>query len=89
MPEYEVQFARSARKELEKLDDAVAIRILDKIESLGKNPYPRESVKIRTTEDLRRIRVGMYRILYTVNDERYLVDIAAIRHRRDAYQQLP
>jgi mRNA interferase RelE/StbE len=37
-------------------------------------------------DDLWRIRIGDYRVLYAIDDDAKLVDIVAIRHRRDAYR---
>jgi mRNA interferase RelE/StbE len=38
------------------------------------------------TNDLWRIRVGEYRVIYTINDQSRVVDVVAIQHRRDAYR---
>jgi mRNA interferase RelE/StbE len=85
--EYEILFARSARRELEALDASLATHIYYKIEFLSKEPRPRGSKKLRgTARALWRMRVGDYRIIYEVSDQRRIIDIVAIRHRRDAYR---
>jgi mRNA interferase RelE/StbE len=83
---YEITFARSARRELERLPSDVAIRILRKIESLGQDPRPRGVLKLAGTDDLWRLRSGEYRVVYAINDEKLIVDVVRVRHRRDAYQ---
>lgn len=50
------------------------------------NPRPRGCKKIEGEEDLWRIRIGQYRVLYRIYDADKLVDVIAIRHRRDAYR---
>jgi len=86
MDNYEVFFARSARRELESLPTAVVDRILPRIERLAKSPRPAGCRKLSGEQNLWRLRVGDYRIIYLVDDERRIVDISAVRHRRDAYR---
>lgn len=86
MSKYSVTFARSARKELESLPTTVVRRIFPKIESLSENPRPAGCKKLKGSTDLWRIRVGEYRVIYTVLDNIVHVEIIAVRHRRDAYE---
>jgi mRNA interferase RelE/StbE len=85
-PGYAITFARSARKELERLDPALVNRIFPLIESLAQNPRPSGCKKLSGVQNLWRIRVGDYRIVYHVLDAQKLVDIVAVRHRREAYR---
>ena len=86
MREYVVRFARSARKELERLDSDLIARIFRRIESLSRNPRPPGCRKLRGTRNLWRVRVGEYRIVYEILDDAALIDVVTIRHRKDAYQ---
>jgi mRNA interferase RelE/StbE len=86
MPEYSIRFARSARKELEHLDASVVSRIFPKIEALVKNPHPTDCRKLQGFENLWRIRVGHYRVVYQVLDDEQVIDIIAVRHRSQAYR---
>ncbi len=86
MDEYELTFARTARKELEALDAPTLNRVFPKIEMLTRAPRPRGSRKLRGENNLWRIRVGDYRVLYAVDDEACSIDVIAIRHRKDAYR---
>lgn len=85
MAEYSVVFARSASKELRALDLPVGLRLLKRIETLAQDPRPAGVVKLEGATDLWRVRVGEWRIVYRIADQR-LVDIVAVRHRRDAYR---
>ena len=86
MAEYAVVVARSARQELERLEIRVARRIVARMEALTMNPRPPGCRKLQGAEDLWRIRIGDYRIIYAIDDDRRVVDIGAVRHRRDAYR---
>ena len=85
-PEYSVTFARSAREELESLDRPIVNRIFPVIESLAHNPRPAKCKKLSGVQNRWRIRVGDYRVIYQVFDEDKVVDIVAVRHRREAYR---
>jgi mRNA interferase RelE/StbE len=76
--EYAVVFARSARRELERLEAGVARRTIARVEALAEDPRPRGCVKLQGAGDLWRIRVGDYRAR--------LVDVRVLRHRSDAYR---
>ena len=86
MGEFTITFARSARKDLERIHSTVVNRIFPKIEALAKNPRPSGCLKLKGSGDLWRIRVGDYRVLYSINDAAEVVDINAVRHRREAYE---
>ena len=86
MYEYRITFARTARKELEKLEVEIVTRIWDSILQLGNEPKPEGVKKLKGVENHYRIRIGDYRAIYMINDSEKIVDIIAIRHRRDAYR---
>ncbi|MEK6211546.1 MAG: type II toxin-antitoxin system RelE/ParE family toxin [Pseudomonadota bacterium] len=86
MADYSVVFARSASKELRSLDSPVALRILKRIEALSQNPRPAGVAKLEGATDLWRVRVGEWRVVYRIADRERLVDIIAVRHRREAYR---
>lgn len=86
MADYAVTFARSARQELETLQLPLATRILRRIEALARDPRPAGARKLRGEQRLWRIRVGDYRVVYSIDDQQHVVDIARVRHRRDVYR---
>ncbi len=86
MSSYAILFARSARKELERLPAREVGRIFAKIEGLARDPRPEGCRKLAGQGALWRIRVGVYRVIYAVDDDARMVDIIAVRHRRDAYR---
>ena len=87
-PAWSIVFARSAGKELQNLDASVSLRLFSKIEKLQFNPRPAGCKKLAGHNTLWRIRVGNYRVVYTIDDACYQVDITIIRHRSKAYEGL-
>ena len=88
MGDYSIQFVRLARKELESLPDQFMDRVLNKIEALVKNPRPSGVVKLHGQSNLWRLRVGDYRVVYSIDDNVKKIEITVIRHRRDVYRGL-
>jgi mRNA interferase RelE/StbE len=82
---YTVAIKRSAEKEMESLPREVHRRVTAKIISLEMNPRPAGIRKLQGTEGYR-LRVGDYRILYTVDDRSHTVVIYSVAHRREAYR---
>ena len=86
MPRYEIVFAHSARKELQAISHTVAERILGKVELLASNPRPSGCKKLQGHSSLWRIRVGEYRVIYSIDDDNLIIDISVVRHRSEAYR---
>ena len=86
MSKYAITFARTARKELESLDKKVINKLFPKVENLSVNPRPDGCRKLTGNKHLWRSRVGNFRIVYSINDDKNLVDIIAVRDRKDAYK---
>ncbi len=86
MGSYSVDIKPSARKELWELPNDVLARAVFKIESLAVNPRPAGCKKLRGFKDLWRVRVGDWRVVYTIDDTLARVTIARIGHRKDVYE---
>jgi mRNA interferase RelE/StbE len=85
---YRIEFAPRAQRDFKALDGSVRRRIARRIDSLADNPYPPGIKKIEGEEELYRLRVGDYRILYQVRGQVLLVLIVGIGHRRDIYRRI-
>ena len=81
---YDVLILSSAEKEMNKLQVKDFNRISGKILSLGKAPRPRGFRKLTNREEYR-LRVGDYRVLYSIDDSNRLITILAVGHRREVY----
>ena len=82
---YAVAFLPSAARVLAKLDLPVRRRIARRIDRLAEDPSG-DAVKLRGADDVWRARAGDYRILYQVQDDRLLIIVIRIGHRRDVYR---
>jgi mRNA interferase RelE/StbE len=87
VPSYRVVFTASAERELKKLPSDVITRILSRIQSLASNPCPAGCKKLQGGDREWRIRVGDYRVVYTIDDRKLQIEVTRIRHRREAYQR--
>jgi mRNA interferase RelE/StbE len=85
MNRYEIVFSKHAEKDLEKLPAKVVAKIIPVIISLEDNPRPIGCKKLKGYSDLWRIRMGNYRIIYSIEDKILLVDIREVGDRKDIY----
>ena len=83
---YEVIIKPSAEKAFGKLSKAVQIKIVEALEQLSVNPRPSGIKKLKSTFNFYRIRVGEYRIIYTIDDTVLIVTVVKIAHRKDMYR---
>ena len=86
MARYEIEISSSAEKQLRKLSREDRQRIARAILPLAQDPLPRGSRKLSGYEDVFRIRVGRYRILYSVSGKKLVIIILKIGHRREVYR---
>ena len=80
---YKVEFSRRVRAD--KIPQYDLKRIMEKIKELANDPRPRWTENVKGT-DLLRMPVGDYRVLYKVDDDRKLILIHDIDHRKDVYR---
>ena len=80
---FRVEFAAAASKALEDLPKNDHRRIVARAEALAADPHPPGSMKLQGAEDLWRVRVGVYRIVYAIDDGKLVVLVVRIGHRRE------
>ncbi len=85
---YDIEWKRSARKELKKLPRETIPKVMTAIGGLAEYPHPIGSRKIIGSEHACRIRIGDYRIVYSVESGRLVIEIIRVRHRKDVYRNL-
>jgi mRNA interferase RelE/StbE len=84
---YEVVYSKSALKEIKSLPNQYVKKVFEKSEMLGLDPRPVGCKKlVGNKEEAWRIRVGDYRILYTIEEQIKVVDIRKVGHRKDIYK---
>jgi len=82
---YRVDVLRSAEKDVEALALKDRRRVASRMRALADDPRPRGSEKL-SGEEKYRLRQGDFRIVYLINDERSLVTVVKVGHRRDVYR---
>jgi len=88
MASYKVILKPSVEKDLRSLPQSVLKRVFQRIGALEDDARPRGSLRLAGAEQLYRIRVGDYRIVYTIDKDSRQVVVYYVRHRRDVYRQL-
>lgn len=86
--QYAVQYDPKALKELTNLDKPVARRIVRAIDALKVDPRPNSARLLVGYQGLWRIRVGNYRVIYTIKDAELVVLTLRVAHRSGAYRNL-
>ncbi len=85
-PVYTVQYAGAARREMRRLSRSQQDRVRAAIDALARVPRPAGCRKLTGFDDLWRIRVGDYRVVYQIEEGHLVVLIIRVRHRREAYR---
>mgnify|MGYP001328445836 CR=1 FL=1 len=83
---YTVEFAHRAEKDFRALPPGIQRRLAPKIDALAINPHPHGVKTLAGSEDILRLRAGDYRILYRVLDDRLVILLVKIGHRREIYR---
>lgn len=82
---YRIEVTQAAARQLRKLDPPIARRVQGAIELLAVDPRPPASRQLRGRPGYR-VRVGDYRLIYTIQDDVLLVVVLRLGHRPDIYQ---
>jgi mRNA interferase RelE/StbE len=83
---YRIELRPAAIRALKRIDHQDRDRIRGAIALLGKDPRPPGAKALQGRDGLR-VRVGNYRIIYTVQDDVLLVIVVTLGHRRDVYDR--
>jgi mRNA interferase RelE/StbE len=85
MGEYTVEIVSKAEREFLKLPVRVRTSLAKKMLSLEDNPRPLGAKKLKET-DYYRIRVGDFRVIYSIDDARRIVRLLSVAHGREVYR---
>lgn len=80
---YRVELAPAAERDLRKLPRDALVRLAGPVQALGDTPRPPGSRKVRGEQQTWRIRVGPFRVIYDVDDDRSLVVVFKVDRRRE------
>jgi mRNA interferase RelE/StbE len=85
MANYKIFIKKSAEKEIRKLEINVRRRVVNRIHKLATQPRGSGTEKLSSREAYR-VRVGVYRIVYTIQDNILIVEVIKVAHRREVYR---
>lgn len=85
---YSVEFTDEAEKDLARIDKNTAQRILNKLRWLAENfdMIKPERLKGELWKDKFKLRVGDYRVIYSVDFEKKIITVHLIGHRSEIYK---
>ncbi|UCF47513.1 MAG: type II toxin-antitoxin system RelE/ParE family toxin [Myxococcales bacterium] len=86
MASYNVELTRTAEKQLRRIAKRDRKRVVEAIQGLAERPRPRGARKLQGYDDIYRIRVGQYRIVYEVFEDRVVLIVLKVGHRKDIYK---
>ncbi|MDD5679446.1 MAG: type II toxin-antitoxin system RelE/ParE family toxin [Kiritimatiellae bacterium] len=85
MARYELRFRKSVSKDLDPIPKRDVQRIIEAVRALAEDPRPPQSRKLSGAEKYR-LRCGVYRVLYEIQDDVLVVCIVKVGHRKDVYR---
>ncbi len=89
MTQYRIEFVKSAKKEFDRLPARMRSKTTEAFNLLSQNPYSEllRIKKLKGAEYLYRIRLGDYRMVYEIRNERLIVLVIKIGHRSEVYRR--
>ena len=88
MPAYNIQWKKSVTKELTDIPKEYSTKIFNEISNLSEIPRPDGCRKLKGTNNIYRIKINEYRVIYSIEDNILTIEIIRIAHRKEAYRNL-
>jgi len=85
MAKYKITFKKSVAKDLRKIANPDVTRILHRVDELADDPRGPGCTKLSAQERYR-VRVGLYRIIYAIQDAELVVQAVKVGHRSNFYR---
>ena len=85
MARYELRLRKSVSKDLDPIPKRDVQRIIEAVQALANDPRPPQSRKLSGAEKYR-LRCGVYRVLYEIQDAILVVCVVKVGHRKDVYR---
>lgn len=82
---FQIEWKEHAIENLDKLETTISQRIFKKVEELANNPFSKDVKRLKGS-DYFRLRVGDYRIIFSI--EKDLIIILKVGHRKNIYERL-
>lgn len=84
---YSVTFTKTSKRQFDKLPHPAKQRLGSAIAQLTHDPRPAGAIKLSGEDGLYRVRGGDYRAIYQIQDERLLILVVKVGHRREVYRE--
>lgn len=85
MGSFNLRFKASVKKDLKAIPRKDVLRILEVVDGLANNPYPLNSKQL-VGRNAWRVRIGVYRVIYTIDNQEVVIEIIKVGHRKDVYR---
>jgi mRNA interferase RelE/StbE len=85
---YRVELKRQPEKFIRQQDRRIQTQLVAALKKLAENPRPPQAKKLEGMDGLYRIRTGDYRIVYLIEDDKLIVLVVRIGHRKEIYREL-
>ncbi|MFC1497906.1 type II toxin-antitoxin system RelE/ParE family toxin [Verrucomicrobiota bacterium] len=85
MAPYKIIIRKSVSKDMKRIPKKDVQRILKALKALAQDPRPPQSKKL-SGEEKYRLRCGVYRVLYEIQDKQLIVCVVRVRHRKAVYK---
>ncbi len=86
MASYQIEWRKSTKRDLKSIPVQQVERIITAVESLSADPRPSGCTKLSGSECAYRIRIGDYRVIYEIFDNKLFIEIVKAAHRKDIYR---
>jgi mRNA interferase RelE/StbE len=86
MASYRIEISATAERQVRALPRTDQVRVLRVIQGLAVNPRPPGCRKLSGQDDVFRVRVGRYRVLYAIENRRLVIIVLKVGDRKDVYR---
>jgi mRNA interferase RelE/StbE len=86
MTSFRVEVSATAERQLRRLSRADQVRLIRAMQALSSDPRPPGCRKLSGYDDVFRVRVGRYRILYSIEDRRLVIIVLKVGDRKEVYR---
>lgn len=86
MASYQIEWRKSTKRDLKAIPLQQVERIVSAVTALANNPRPSGCTKLSGSDCAYRIRIGDYRVIYEIFDNKLLIEIVKAAHRKNVYR---
>ncbi len=87
MESFLIEWRKSTKKDLRRIAPIEVRKIVETVEALADDPHPHGCTKMQGSDCAYRIRIGDYRVIYEVYEDRVVIEVVRGSHRRDVYRK--